>query len=504
MARLQRVRSHTSTRALAGVLSVLLHVLLIALIAWSGGRGDGTRENPAPAMQAVWLLGAVTAARADLEASRWTPDEPPSLPPPVPATLEFEPPAVALPKLDLPRTEAEPAMLAGVQAAPDRAVGTASTFAMAGAQASRLLQRIEQLAEGLAETPQLRVTWQQDGRRYDAVLAIERGRHGIEPERVVAQVSVEEQGRPLHTRMSLKRLPFSHYAQFIDRWDPMVQLHDDEIGGRMHVNSRFNVLYDAQAAPRLRGKVTTAAGDVRVERRDRRGDAAIFLEGIETGTRPIAFSGRGWTLEEALRDADARVHRFAADTRIRFVADGGYLWRDAGSDDWQRAEGSGGEPVFLVGTRRARLHVQGVVSGKFLVYSPDAIVIEGDLVYAQDPRIDPDLDDYLGLVSDRDIVVAPPYVTGPGDLDIHAALFARRRLIVTAADHPRPANLRIFGSLAAGTLTESEPRYATKVEYDPRFERLRPPEFPSTDRFAVDAWDGTWTAEPEATVHGGS
>jgi len=51
--------------------------------------------------------------------------------------------------------------------------------------------------------------------------------------------------------------------------------------------------------------------------------------------------------------------------------------------------------------------VQGVVAGRFLVYSPQKIVIEGNIVYARDPRHGLDSHDYLGLVCDRDIEVAP-------------------------------------------------------------------------------------------------
>jgi hypothetical protein len=47
--------------------------------------------------------------------------------------------------------------------------------------------------------------------------------------------------------------------------------------------------------------------------------------------------------------------------------------------------------------------------------------------------------------------------------------------------------------LAAGTISATEPRYATKIDYDSRFERQRPPGFPSTNRYEVAAWDGQWT-----------
>jgi len=155
--------------------------------------------------------------------------------------------------------------------------------------------------------------------------------------------------------------------------------------------------------------------------------------------------------------------------------------------------------VYFIAPRRATTFVKGVVAGRFLVYSAHRIVVEGDLVYAHDPRHEADSEDYLGLVCDKDIVIAPPAVTGPGDLHIQAALFAKRRIIVTDIDHPHPATLEIFGSLAAGSLTASEPRYATRVEYDWRFERLRPPGFPSTDRFAADEWNGRWTEVSESS-----
>jgi hypothetical protein len=152
--------------------------------------------------------------------------------------------------------------------------------------------------------------------------------------------------------------------------------------------------------------------------------------------------------------------------------------------------------VYFLGAPGATVFVQGVVAGMFLVYSPHKIVIEGNLAYARDPRTVADSGDYLGLVSDRDIEVASPRVTGPGDLQVDAALYAKRRFVVTDIDHSRTATLRIYGSLAAGSLTASEPRYATRIAYDPRFERSRPPGFPATNRFAADDWDGVWTEAP--------
>jgi hypothetical protein len=61
----------------------------------------------------------------------------------------------------------------------------------------------------------------------------------------------------------------------------------------------------------------------------------------------------------------------------------------------------------------------------------------------------------------------------------------------------KTATLYIYGSLTAGSLSETEPRYATHIEFDPRFERLRPPGFPLTNKYEVEAWDGRWQTVSE-------
>jgi hypothetical protein len=100
-------------------------------------------------------------------------------------------------------------------------------------------------------------------------------------------------------------------------------------------------------------------------------------------------------------------------------------------------------------------------------------------------------------VSDKYVEVAPPSVTGPGDLEVHAAIFAGRRFVVRDIDHPRSATLRIYGSLSAGSISASEPRYATEIEYDDRFEQQRPPGFPLTSRYEAEHWDGHWVQSSE-------
>jgi hypothetical protein len=154
-------------------------------------------------------------------------------------------------------------------------------------------------------------------------------------------------------------------------------------------------------------------------------------------------------------------------------------------------------PAYFLGGSDVTLYVKGTVNGKVLIYSPERIVIEGSLKYADDPRTSADANDYLGLVSDKYVEIARPYVTGRGDLHIDAAIFARRRFSVTNIDFGRTALLSIYGSLTSGTISATEPRYATKIEFDPRFDRLRPPGFPATNRYEVARPADTWTEVEE-------
>ncbi len=136
-----------------------------------------------------------------------------------------------------------------------------------------------------------------------------------------------------------------------------------------------------------------------------------------------------------------------------------------------------------------------------LVYTPERIVIENDLRYAR-PRDAPDADDYVGLVAEKTVEIAGPEVTGLGDLHVDASIYALRQFAVREFRSRPSGTLTIFGSLTAGSLTATEPRYATKIEFDPRLKNARPPSFPLTDRYELESWDGEWRVDEESAPPG--
>ena len=494
MAHLRRLGWSISPRVVTGSLSVMLHVGLFVVVLVAGGRRDGVHDDDTPVIQLVMFESNVSAQR---DGTDRPPPEPPAPTPDLSellATADIRAPTPTLSdhdaqsendEIDSPEEIVAPSdtILAGavepvITLAESLSEPLAAEFLLPQEQAAALLQRIESLAQELTTTTRSRTTWSQDGNEFAADLVLQRAQDGVEFDQVIADISAEDRGRKMRSRVTLKRLPFSHFTQLIDRWDPAVQLHADEIVGRMHINSRFNVLADSRAKPVLLGKVSTAARSFNMETKGRGRKAEVFRGGIETRAERIPLTQPTHPFEFLPSDATARVHELADDTHIRFLDDGGYWLSDRRSEKTRYRADPVGQTVYFIGAPGAALYVRGVVAGRILVYSPDRIVVEGSVTYAEDPRDVPASRDYLGLVCDRDIVVAPPYVTGPGDLDIHAALFAKRRFVVTQIEHARSATLRILGSIAAGSVTASEPRYATKVVYDTRFEATAPARLP--------------------------
>ncbi len=362
-------------------------------------------------------------------------------------------------------------------------------------QQALLTHKIVESAQGFQNTDlkETRLSWQQDGQEYSALLTRQPAADNTGIDRMIVEIVTQEHGKRMRTRMQMKRLAFSHFTQLVDRWDQDVQLHDDEIAGRFHSNSQILLGYDRAAAPKFFGKVTTAARGFQLANSSGRKDRSeIFRAGIETRAGRIELPAKFLPFASTPGGQKAEVQSYSHDTRITFYADGTYGWCEVGSKAPEQRQALSATTTYIVGARNVTFYVKGTVSGKVLVYSPDLIVVEGHLVYAHDPRAIVASEDYLGLVSDNYLEVARQHITGRGDLEIDAALYAKRRFVVEDERAPGSATLYIFGSLTAGSISATEPRYSTRITFDPRFEQQRPPGFPVTDRYEVEGWDAQW------------
>jgi len=356
-----------------------------------------------------------------------------------------------------------------------------------------LTRNVQHLAQQLLDTnlTSTQLTWQQDGQQYSARVLRQPAPDSTGLEQVIAEITTNRDGKRMKTHLSMKRLAFSHFTQLVNQWDPNIQLHDDIIDGRFHSNTEIGLAFAGGIEPRFFGKVTTSAATMtRNSMMTRRRNKDIFQGGVETRTERVNLPRDMPDVVNGGEPGDRQV--FTADTRIIFNSDGSYVWRLAnGEGALERAEASD-RPRYLIAQDDVKLFVRGTVAGIFTVYTPSDIEIEDDLTYANDPRSTLLSRDFLALISGRDIRVARTQVTGTGDLNIHAALFARRRFAIESTQRGKVGVLKILGSVTAGTITETEPRYATKLDFDKRFEYLRPASFPMTRRYEVDSWDQDW------------
>jgi hypothetical protein len=302
-------------------------------------------------------------------------------------------------------------------------------------------------------------------------------------------IRYEENGQQFSTTATLSERAFSHYAKFVHRWDPLVSMSEDRIEGHFHSNSAVNLFADYRSRPEFDGPVTIAATQ-HISRRTRR--SGLFPAGVETGVDAVPLPATAMPAPFLLSPADIQLHTVDRDTRLTFLPDGRYQWQDLDDPDNSGMGSTQEQPLLVAATGNARLEVSGEVHGIVALFSPRRITINDSLVYAENQADH----SQLTLISDGNIEIASQSVTGGGDLHIHAAIYARQRFSVRRFRDRHQGELYIFGSLIAGSLSATEPRFTTHIRHDPRFENNRAPAFPGTGQVQLSSWDQQWSVQP--------
>ncbi len=342
------------------------------------------------------------------------------------------------------------------------------------------------------ESPQT-LEWQHDGIAYQAKIRHTPSPNDMSTDQVAVEVSTQLDGKKLTTTLEYRQLAFSNFAQFVHQWDEYVSMHDDKLNGRFHSNSSFLISASKRVHPVFTDTVTTASRRVEFDGHRRAKMSEIFQGGLETGVRRIKMPNPKLLFEQAIMSSKHTV-ALNSSGRLIFTQDGCYLWQPFDQVSPMQKHKLGSHSTYFLAAPKARIYLSGTVNGMVAVYAPKEILIEGNLRYKSREPLDQG-GDFLGLISSRNITIANSNFVIDGDLHIDAALYANNRIRVTNLHKKRTGTLSIYGSVSSRSMTATEPRFATQIDFDPRLTNTRPPGFPVTDRYESVAENNAWNTE---------
>ncbi len=143
--------------------------------------------------------------------------------------------------------------------------------------------------------------------------------------------------------------------------------------------------------------------------------------------------------------------------------------------------------------------VKGVFDGNVTIYSEKNIVILNDIVYADNPLLNPNSDDLLGLVAKKNVVVRDNAANN-NDVNIQASIMAVNGSFKAQNYQTRPiaGKLTLLGSVfqknrgAIATFNwgsnSIRSGFAKNYRFDDRLSSLTPPYFPYVRNLQLLAW----------------
>ncbi len=184
-------------------------------------------------------------------------------------------------------------------------------------------------------------------------------------------------------------------------------------------------------------------------------------------------------------------------TTFTFQADGSVI----------RQVGSGAQVTLPLSTiaptgviySTADINVKGTLNGQLSIYSTDDIFIIDDLIYADDPTVNINSDDLLGLIAGDDIIVADNSANS-NSVNIQACLLAIGSSFTAENwwERTPSGELRVYGSIVQNNRGRIGiylwwwdyllKGFKKKYAFDARLNTITPPSFPTVSHMRLIAW----------------
>ncbi|MFA6357476.1 MAG: DUF4900 domain-containing protein [Candidatus Omnitrophota bacterium] len=142
------------------------------------------------------------------------------------------------------------------------------------------------------------------------------------------------------------------------------------------------------------------------------------------------------------------------------------------------------------------LTISGTLKGRLTAGSSSDIIVPNNIIYSNNPRINPASTDTLGLISERDVVINQ---NSPYNLEIDASIMALNTSFMLSNWWLGPAKgaLTVFGGIIqsqrgpVGTFsgTTRVSGYSKNYDYDTRLLNSPPPFVPTTGDYITLSWE---------------
>lgn len=301
-------------------------------------------------------------------------------------------------------------------------------------------------------------------------------------------------------RMVVQTESFAQYAYFTNSersWPNGLQVYfitGDKIEGPTHTNGQFSMY----GRPVFEGSVSSVASSINYWGGSQV-TQPVFKEapklGVPAKIYPTEFPD---SVVQAARDGGMVLR---GDSSVTLLPNGTMQVTNAQQGMTNQVMPLPANGVLYVDG--GALALKGTLKGQMTVGASADIRVVDSVTYADDPRVNSQSKDVLGIVAGGNVVIPRE---APNDLRIDGSIMAVNRSFANEGwmDQPPKGTLSVYGGIIQanrGIMGSFNGNNGTKLSgytkdyhYDPRLQSMNPPFFPTTGDYKVLVWQ-----EPKAS-----
>lgn len=263
--------------------------------------------------------------------------------------------------------------------------------------------------------------------------------------------------------------------------------HSDTIWGPFHQQNNIK----ASGHPVFMGKVTTN-GTVEYQT-SKAVDEPEFNGGFQNNVNLTFPSGQITNLESKAVFGGKVFNNTVSDTIYLIFAGENIKWKKGFDKPETIEEGLVMAPNGVIFGKNVIFKIKGIVTGHYTVASNKDIYLEDDIVYSNDPRVDPASDDLLGIASLTNVKIANT-PANQHDINIDASIYCEQGGF-GAGWSSFPINngkINLLGGIQNYKRVQigviGGYGFSRNYRYDERLRILFPPFYPGTEKFEIISW----------------